>query len=102
MIPPAHAQGRFVNPTIYPQADWTFASVVGSLIPIFSLVGAFIFLVMLFYGAWVYLSGGEKSVESINKAKGIITWAGVGLFVIIFSYTLVQIVIYMTGAESIF
>ncbi len=59
-----------------------------------------IFLVMLFRGAFTLLTQGA-SADGVKKAYGTITFAVIGLFVVIFSFLAVKLLGRLLGVDNI-
>lgn len=67
----------------------------------FVMLGAgLIFLVMLFQGAFILLTQGS-SADGVKKAYGTITFAVIGLIVVIFSFLAVKLLGRLLGVDNI-
>lgn len=60
------------------------------ILPLVSAGAALIFLVMSLYGAFMYLTNGDKP-DVLKKAQATIIFAVIGLFVVIFSFVAVSL-----------
>lgn len=101
MIKAAYAVD-FSNPRINPAANVSsFATLVNVLGPIAMVIGGGICLTFLIWGAFVYLtSAGEP--EKVQQAKRTITYALIGLIVMICSVLFVNIITHVLGVNSFF
>ncbi len=81
-----------INPTTFPPSRFAnLASVLSLVIPLLTLGGAIIFLAMLLFGGFTIITA-EGNQENITNARKIITFAVIGLVVIIFSFLIVKLI----------
>lgn len=79
-------------PSIYPLTKiGTIASILNLALPLLMILGTIIFLCMLLWAAfsWITAGGDPKNLEKVQKT---ITYAIMGLVVILVSYTAVKLV----------
>ncbi|NTU46459.1 hypothetical protein HGA88_02435 [Candidatus Roizmanbacteria bacterium] len=80
------------NPNINPAAQFSsIGTILNIILPLFMLGGSLLFLVMLLYGAYTYMTAGG-SPENIKKAKLTITFSVLGLALVISSYVIVKLI----------
>jgi hypothetical protein len=91
---------------LYNAVGWRFGSspttgsIINVLIPLLFSIAGLILLLYLIYGGFMFLtSGGDPNKAQI--AKGIITTALIGFFLIFTSYWIVQIVARVLGLQEI-
>ena len=81
-----------INENTFPAARIaTFANLLNVIIPLLIVGAAVLLLVMLLYGAFKWLTAGGTS-ENIAKAQKIISFAILGLVVVIMSFILVKVI----------
>lgn len=92
MIPAAYAKVRIDQTTINPIAKFnSLGSVLNLVLPTVMIVAALLFLAILLYGAFTYVtSSGEQ--DKVQKARKTITYSVLGLVLILFSYLIVSLV----------
>ena len=72
----------------------TIATLVNLILPLLSLGGTVIFLIMALYGAFTWISSGG-SRENLAKAQKIFTSSIIGLIIVVFSFVLVKLIGYI-------
>lgn len=92
MIPGAYAKVRIDQTTVNPIAKFnSLGSVLNLVLPTVMIVAALLFLAILLYGAFTYVtSSGEQ--DKVQKARKTITYSVLGLVLILFSYLIVSLV----------
>lgn len=92
----------FSNTTINPAARVNnFSTLVGLIGPIAMIAGGLIFLSMLLWGAFLYItSGGEQ--EKVQQGKRTLTFAFIGLIIMICATLFVNLISYFLGVKSFF
>ncbi len=92
MIPAAYAKVRIDQTTVNPIAKFnSLGSVLNLVLPTVMIVAALLFLAILLYGAFTYVtSSGEQ--DKVQKARKTITYSVLGLVLILFSYLIVSLV----------
>ncbi|OGK16245.1 hypothetical protein A2774_04645 [Candidatus Roizmanbacteria bacterium RIFCSPHIGHO2_01_FULL_39_12c] len=81
-----------INETTFPAARIaTFANLLNVVIPILITGAAILLLIMLLYGAflWITSSGNQ---ENLAKAQKTMTYAILGLVVVILSFIIVKVI----------
>ena len=69
----------------------TIADILNAVIPMIILSSALLLLVMLFWGAFMIITGGDNP-EQIKKARTLITHAILGLTIVAISFFLVKLI----------
>ena len=69
----------------------TIGSFLNILFPIMTLGGAIIFLVMLLYGAYTYITAGDNP-KNVQKAQQTLVFAFIGLLIVVLSFTAVKLI----------
>lgn len=69
----------------------TIATLLNIVLPLLTTGAGMIFLVMALYGAFNLLTHGDNP-EAVKKAYGIITYAALGLLIVIGSFIAVRII----------
>lgn len=69
-------------------------------LPLMMVGAALIFLAMSLYGAFMYLTHGDNP-EGLKKAQSTIIFAVIGLFIIIVSFVVVQVIGKILGIPKI-
>ncbi len=81
-----------INPTTFPPSRFAnLASVLSLIIPLLTLGGAIIFLAMLLFGGFTIITAGGNQ-ENIAKARKIITFAVIGLVIVISSFLIIKLI----------
>ena len=85
------------NPSVNPVAQFADISILlNQVLPTIMIVAALVFLAILLFGAFTYVtSSGEQ--EKITKARKTITYSIAGLILIFLSYLIVTVVSMITG-----
>ena len=92
IVHPVYAEVDFGNVGINPIARFSTITIfVNLIIPIMMIGGGLATLVMLFLGAYTYITS-EGSAEKVKKAQSILMYAVLGLFLIVASYILTKII----------
>lgn len=95
IIPPVYAQVDFSNKDVNPIAKFSsIGSFTNLAVPIMMIAGGLITLIMLFYGAFTYLTS-EGSPEKLKKSQSILMYAVLGLFFIVISFLVTKIIGYV-------
>ncbi len=96
---PVYAAVQIANEFSPARSFPTFGSLVSTLVVnIFVLGGVVAFLFLIFGGVKIILSAGGDS-KSLSSGKATVTAAILGLFIIVFSYWIVQIIEIITGID---
>ncbi len=97
MIKEAYAVVDISNPSVNPVAQFADISILlNQVLPTIMIVAALVFLAILLFGAFTYVtSSGEQ--EKITKARKTITYSIAGLILIFLSYLIVTVVSMITG-----
>ena len=97
MIPAAYASVRIDQTSVNPIAKFnSIGSILNLLLPTIMIVASLVFLAILLYGAFSYVtSSGEQ--DKVQKARKTITYSLLGLVLILFSYLIVSLVGVVTG-----
>lgn len=83
---------NFADPAVNPGARiGTLSVLINVIVPLLMTVGGFIFLVMLLIGAFTYLTSAGQQ-EQLKKAQQTLSFAFLGLLVIISSFIIVKII----------
>jgi len=100
MIPPVYAQVDFSNKQKFVFAKFdSIATIVNIMTPLFMIVGGFMCLGMLLFGAFQYLTAGD-SAEKVKKAQATLMYAVLGLIIMVSSYTLVKIIAFVFKVQD--
>ncbi|MFZ2026033.1 MAG: hypothetical protein WAV30_01975 [Microgenomates group bacterium] len=92
MIPVVHAEVNFGDTAINPVAKFNSIGVFTNIIiPIMMILGGFLTLSMLLYGAFTYLTS-EGNADKVKKSQSILVYAILGLFLIVISFVLTRII----------
>ena len=97
MIPAAYASVRIDQTSVNPIAKFnSIGSILNLLLPTIMIVASLVFLAILLYGAFTYVtSSGEQ--DKVQKPRKTITYSVLGLVLILFSYLIVSLVGVVTG-----
>jgi len=91
-VPEVYAQVNIADPNVNPIAKFSsIATFVNIFIPLMIVVGGFITLAMLLFGAYKYLSS-EGNPEKLAKAQSVMLYAVIGLFLMVVSYIVTKII----------
>jgi hypothetical protein len=83
---------NFSDVAVNPVAKFgDIATLLNVLLPLITIGAAFIFLIMLLYGAFTWLTAGDNA-ENVKKAQKLLVNAVLGLIIILFSYVIVKII----------
>lgn len=83
---------NLADPAVNPGARiGTVSVLINVIVPLLMTVGGFIFLIMLLIGAFTYLTSSGQQ-EQLKKAQQTLTFAILGLVVIISSFIIVKII----------
>jgi len=69
----------------------TVSTLINVIVPLLMTVGGFIFLVMLLIGAFTYLTSAGQQ-EQLKKAQQTLSFAVLGLVIIIASFIIVKVI----------
>lgn len=86
--------------TFAPAKITTIATLLNVVLPLMTTGAGMIFLVMALLGAFNLLTHGDNP-EAVKKAYGMITYAVVGLLIVISSFIAVRILGKMLNIENI-
>ncbi len=75
-----------------------FGTVLNVILPTLILGAAVIFLAMILYGAFTYITAGDNP-KNVQKATQIFIFAGIGLLIVVLSFTAVKLISYLLGVE---
>jgi hypothetical protein len=100
---PAPTNTPFINPTslpgMFPAARFADISTLTNIIsPLLTIGAALLFGVMMLRAAYLWLSAGDD-MEKIAEAKRIMTYAIVGIIIIVSAYTLVKLIGFIFKVE---
>ena len=97
MIPKAYAAVDFSDQGVNPIAQFSdIGRLLNIILPAIMIAAALIFLAILLFGAFSYVtSSGEQ--EKVQKARKTITYSIAGIILIMFSYLIVSIMSMITG-----
>ena len=76
------------------------AAIVNVILPTMYIVGAFIFLAMLVYGAFTFLTSGGDA-EKVAKARKTITYTVIGLLVVVTAVLIVNLISFILDTPSL-
>jgi hypothetical protein len=92
----------FSSPTVNPVANvGTFATLMNVIAPLAMAIGAFICLAMLFWGGFLYLTSGGEA-DKVQQGKRTLTYAIIGLIILICSTLFVNVIALVLGVPSFF
>jgi hypothetical protein len=98
---PVYAAINIADPTLNPIARYgTVSQITDLVLPVLYVVAGFMFLTMLFWGSFTFLTSGGDA-EKVAKSKKIITYTIVGLFIIICATLLVTGVANLAGIQGL-
>ena len=80
-----------ISQNFAPAKITTIATLMNVVLPILTTGAGLIFLVMALYGAFNLLTHGDNP-EAVKKAYGIITYAVIGLLIVIGSFVAVRVI----------
>ena len=78
----------------------SIGDIINFVLPLVTAGAGILFLVMLLYGAFTWMTAGEKA-DNVAKASKTITFAIVGLVFIVLSYTLVKLISAIFGVKDL-
>lgn len=82
----------FSDPTVNPIAKFgTIANLVNIFLPLLIIGAALLLLVMLLYGGFLWITAGGTS-ENLSKAQKTMTFAILGLVVVVISFVVVKLI----------
>lgn len=83
---------NLANPAVNPISRIsTVSTLINVVVPLLMTVGGFIFLVMLLIGAFTYLTSAGQQ-EQLKKAQQTLSFAVLGLVIIIASFIIVKVI----------
>ncbi len=83
---------NLADPNINPLAKFGDLGVIlNVVIPLLTTGAGLLFLVMLVYGAFMYLQSGGKA-ENIKKAQSTLTFAIIGFVIVLCSYLIIKLI----------
>jgi len=101
LVKSVYAQVDFSQESVNPIAKFdSIAKFVNLLIPIMMIGGGLITLVMLLYGAFMYLTS-EGNADKIKKSQAVLMYAVIGLFLIVVSFVLTKVIGTIFGVKNI-
>ncbi|MBI4225830.1 hypothetical protein HY612_01835 [Candidatus Roizmanbacteria bacterium] len=84
-----------INPTTFPGAKFmTIANLMNIFLPLLMIGAALLLLVMLLYGGFTLITAGGNP-ENVAKAQKIMTFAILGLVIVILSFLAVKLITIM-------
>ncbi len=84
-----------INPTTFAPAKFAnLGSIVNLIIPILMVGAALLFLIMIISAAFTYLMAGGNP-ENIKKAQKALTFAVLGLVLVISAYTIMKVIAFV-------
>lgn len=86
--------------TFAPAKITSISSLVNIFLPILTIGAGLACLLMGLYGAFLYITNGDKP-DVLKKAQGIIIYAFLGLFIVISSFMIVQLIGRIIGINKI-
>src|SRR3989344_738144 len=90
----------FSDPTVNPLAKFAkVADLMNIFLPLLIIGAAFILLVMLLYGGYLRIIAGD-SPENVAKAQKTMTFAILGLIVVIIAFVIVKLITVIFGISS--
>lgn len=78
----------------------SISTLMNIILPLLTTGAALACLVMALYGAYMYLTNGDKP-DVLKKAQGIIIYALIGLIIVVSSFVAVQIIGKIFGIDKI-
>lgn len=69
----------------------SISTLMNVILPLLTIGAALACLAMALYGAYLYLTNGDKP-DVLKKAQGIIIYAFIGLIIVISSFVVIQII----------
>ncbi|MCL4374737.1 hypothetical protein M1523_02650 [Patescibacteria group bacterium] len=91
-----------INPTTFAPARFAnLASIANLIIPILMVGAAIIFLVMVIRAAFSYLMA-SGNPENIKKAQKALSFAVVGLVLVILAYTIIKVIAFVFNISLFF
>jgi hypothetical protein len=88
-----HNTGFIIDKTTFPAARlFSLAQLINFGIPMITTLASLAFAAMLLYAAFIWLTAGDKK-DSVAKAWKIMTFAVLGLVLVLFSYAFVKIIL---------
>ncbi len=92
---PVEAVYNIADTTANPIAKFKdVASIYNVILPTLYIVGGFIFLAMLIYGAYTFLTSAGDA-EKVAKARKTITYSVIGLIVIVTAVLIVNLIAFI-------
>ena len=92
VIPQVYAQVNFGDKDVNPIAKLSSISTfVNIFIPLMMIVGGTAALIMLLYGAYMYLTS-EGNPEKVKKAQSTLMYAVIGLFFMAISFVITKVI----------
>lgn len=84
-----------INPINFaPARINNLATILNIILPLLQIGGALLFLIMLLRASFIWLTAGDKP-DNISKAKKMMFFAVIGLFIIVFSFIFVKVIGYI-------
>ncbi len=80
-----------INPTTFPGGFGSIGSLVNLILPILMAGAGIACLFMLILGGLNWIKAGDNP-ENLKKAREYFTYAIVGLFIVVLSYTIVKLI----------
>lgn len=81
-----------IDQNTFPPAKFaTFATLLNIVLPLLMIGAALLLLVLLLYGAFVWITAGDNP-ENVKKSQKIITYGLTGLMIVILSFLVVKII----------
>ena len=77
----------------------TIGSLLNVIMPLITVIGAFLFMVMALFGGYNWITAGGDQ-EKLQKAQGTFRTAITGFFIVLMAYTLTKIIIGLFGINN--
>lgn len=89
-----------INPTTFAAARFgDFASIINILIPLLTTFGAIVFLGMIIFAAFTYMTAADNP-ESLVKAQKIFFSAIIGLLIVVGGFLIVKLIGFILNIGS--
>lgn len=78
----------------------TIGQLLNVILPLMTIGGGLIFLVMILLGAFKYITNGDNP-EALKKANATMVFAGIGLLIVVLSFVAVKLLGTLLGVNNI-
>ena len=93
-------QALEIGPSNFPPATIaTLDKLINLFIPLLQTGAALVFLVMLLYGGFTWITSGDNP-ENVKKAQKTLTYAVFGILTVALSYLVVKLIIWILNVNS--